>query len=103
MDHSFTEEEAKLYDRQIRLWGIDAQKRFGEQNKCSKKPRMKGSNILLIGFRGLNSEICKNLVLAGVKSITILENAITSSSDLGSHIFLTSESVGKNVTTHYLR
>ena len=23
-----TEDEAKLYDRQIRLWGLDAQKRF---------------------------------------------------------------------------
>ena len=28
VDHAITEDEAALYDRQIRLWGIDAQKRL---------------------------------------------------------------------------
>lgn len=27
-DGAITEDEAALYDRQIRLWGLDAQKRF---------------------------------------------------------------------------
>lgn len=27
-DHFISEEEAAQYDRQIRLWGLDAQKRF---------------------------------------------------------------------------
>ena len=26
---NITEDEAALYDRQIRLWGLDAQKRWG--------------------------------------------------------------------------
>ncbi len=27
VDQAITEDEAALYDRQIRLWGVDAQKR----------------------------------------------------------------------------
>ena len=27
-EQTITEDEAALYDRQIRLWGLDAQKRF---------------------------------------------------------------------------
>ncbi len=28
MSSGLSEDEAKLYDRQIRLWGVDAQKKF---------------------------------------------------------------------------
>ncbi len=28
-EQKLTEDEAKLYDRQIRLWGVDGQQRFG--------------------------------------------------------------------------
>ena len=41
--------EAQIYDRQIRLWGMEAQK------------RMKNACILICGFRSLSAEICKNL------------------------------------------
>lgn len=40
-DNIISEEEAAQYDRQIRLWGLDAQKRFVDnsltyiKNKCS--------------------------------------------------------------------
>ncbi|VEL14374.1 unnamed protein product, partial [Protopolystoma xenopodis] len=58
-----TEEEAALYDRQIRLWGLDA------QNK------LKGSRILILGMSGLAAEISKNIVLAGVSCLTIRSQA----------------------------
>jgi len=58
-----TEAEAALYDRQIRLWGLDAQK------------RLRGASVLLIGLGGVGAEIAKNIILSGVKAITLLDNA----------------------------
>jgi ubiquitin-like 1-activating enzyme E1 A len=78
-------DEAKLYDRQIRLWGVEAQK------------RMKGARILICGFRSLSAEICKNLVLAGF-SVVVQDSACVLPEDLGSHIFLNSDSIGLNVS-----
>ena len=46
--------EADIYDRQIRLWGADAQK------------KMQSSTVLYINVTGVSSEIIKNLVLAGI-------------------------------------
>uniref|UniRef100_A0A667XG83 SUMO1 activating enzyme subunit 1 n=1 Tax=Myripristis murdjan TaxID=586833 RepID=A0A667XG83_9TELE len=57
-----SEEEAAQYDRQIRLWGLDAQK------------RLRGSRVLLVGLGGLGAEVAKNLILAGVKGLTLLDH-----------------------------
>ena len=43
-----------VYDRQIRLWGHEAQN------------RIQNSKVLVCGITGLSAEVCKNLVLAGV-------------------------------------
>ncbi|XP_037124399.1 SUMO-activating enzyme subunit 1 [Syngnathus acus] len=61
-DPIITEEEAAQYDRQIRLWGLDAQK------------RLRGSRVLLAGLGGLGAEVAKNLILAGVKGLTLLDH-----------------------------
>ncbi|KAK1785943.1 hypothetical protein P4O66_017700, partial [Electrophorus voltai] len=61
-DNVITEEEAAQYDRQIRLWGLEAQK------------RLRGSRVLLVGLRGLGAEVAKNLILAGVKGLTLLDH-----------------------------
>ena len=58
---------------------------------------MRNTRVLLIGLKGLISEVCKNLVLAGVHSVTILEHEKTSATDLSSHLFLSEEDIGKNV------
>ncbi|EPY76729.1 SUMO-activating enzyme subunit 1 [Camelus ferus] len=57
-----SEEEAAQYDRQIRLWGLEAQK------------RLRASRVLLVGMKGLGAEIAKNLILAGVKGLTMLDH-----------------------------
>ena len=62
---------------------------------------MRESRILLVGLKGLHSEVCKNLVLAGVNSVTILENETVSAADLGAHLFLTEDALGKNVLHFY--
>ncbi|PIN13395.1 SMT3/SUMO-activating complex, AOS1/RAD31 component [Handroanthus impetiginosus] len=54
-----TEQETALYDRQIRVWGADAQRRLSK------------SHILVSGLKGTVIEFCKNIVLAGVGSLTL--------------------------------
>lgn len=90
-------DDIALYDRQIRLWGIAAQE------------KIQNAHILLITMRGLANEIAKNLVLAGVGSITLLDGSTVSEVDLGCQ-FLLSEGgeslVGQNraeASSHALR
>ncbi|CAG8668044.1 5575_t:CDS:2, partial [Acaulospora colombiana] len=45
---------------------------------------------------GLSNEICKNLVLAGVGAITIIDHNTIIEEDLGAQFFATAEDVGKN-------
>jgi len=52
-----------VYDRQIRLWGADAQK------------RMSNARVLYINLTGVTCEIMKNLVLAGVAAVVCDDRA----------------------------
>lgn len=58
---ALTGEEEALYDRQIRLWGVEAQRRLA------------ASNVLLIGDArsALLQEIAKNVLLAGIARLVI--------------------------------
>jgi len=75
-----TDEEATLYDRQIRLWGADAQL------------KLRQTRLLLINVNSLSIEVCKNLCLAGVASITILDNTRVTSNDVEQTLTLTMSS-----------
>ncbi|KAI0166340.1 hypothetical protein GGR57DRAFT_446393 [Xylariaceae sp. FL1272] len=77
-------DEIALYDRQIRLWGMQAQQ------------KIQAANVLLITMRALGNEIAKNLVLAGIGSLTILDDQIVTAADLGAQFFLTEDNVGQN-------
>lgn len=68
-----------MYDRQIRLWGMKAQE------------NIRNANILLITMRSLANEVAKNLVLAGIGSLTIVDHAIVTEADLGAQFFLSAE------------
>ncbi|KAL2825587.1 hypothetical protein BDW59DRAFT_146023 [Aspergillus cavernicola] len=83
-DQSISAEEIALYDRQIRLWGFKAQE------------KLRSANILLITFKALANEVAKNLVLAGIGSLTIIDDAIVTEEDLGAQFFLTQDSLGHN-------
>ncbi|KAF5681083.1 ubiquitin-like 1-activating enzyme e1 a [Fusarium heterosporum] len=69
-------DEVALYDRQIRLWGMAAQ------------AKIQSANILLITIKALANEIAKNLVLAGVGSLTLLDSATVTEADRGAQFFL---------------
>ncbi|ATY67110.1 SUMO activating enzyme [Cordyceps militaris] len=68
-------DEIALYDRQIRLWGMAAQ------------AKIQNASVLLITMRALANEVAKNLVLAGVGSVTILDSATVTDADLGAQFF----------------
>ncbi|KAL8643249.1 MAG: hypothetical protein Q9228_000143 [Teloschistes exilis] len=84
---SISADEIALYDRQIRLWGVQAQE------------RLRSANILLIGMKALANEIAKNLVLAGIGSLTILDDQVITEEDLGSQFFISELHVGINRAT----
>lgn len=70
-----TQDEAELYDRQIRLWGVNAQGRIRE------------SKVLMLGFNGVASEVAKILVLAGIDTLTIVDDQPLQENDLESNLF----------------
>ncbi|QPH12654.1 hypothetical protein C2857_004915 [Epichloe festucae Fl1] len=90
-------DDVALYDRQIRLWGMAAQQ------------KIQNAHILLVTMRGLAHEVAKNLVLAGVGSVTLLDGSPVAEADLGCQFFLSEggESlVGQNraeAASHALR
>ncbi|KAI5854602.1 hypothetical protein BZA05DRAFT_392030 [Tricharina praecox] len=77
-------DEVALYDRQIRLWGMEAQE------------RMRNANVLIITMRALANEVAKNLVLAGIGSLTVLDSEDVVEDDLGAQFFVSEEHVGIN-------
>lgn len=79
-----TDEEAALYDRQIRLWGVEAQQ------------RLRKARILLVGLAGLGNEICKNILLAGIQHLTMLDDATMTEDDTLMQFLSPQENVGKN-------
>ncbi|KAK3094094.1 hypothetical protein FSP39_024077 [Pinctada imbricata] len=81
---SITEDEAALYDRQIRLWGLDAQR------------RLRAARVLLVGLRGLGAEIAKNIVLSGIKSLALLDHTMVTEEDACSQFLIPRADIGKN-------
>lgn len=76
--------DESLYSRQLYVLGHDAMR------------RMAHSNVLISGMKGLGVEIAKNVVLGGVKSVTIHDQECAEWADLSSQFFLREEDIGKN-------
>lgn len=75
--------EIALYDRQIRLWGVAAQE------------RLRGSRTLLVSLPALADEVVKNLVLAGVGSLTLLDDALVTVDDFAARFLLRPADIGQ--------
>ncbi|XP_067302479.1 ubiquitin-like modifier-activating enzyme 1 isoform X2 [Pseudorasbora parva] len=73
-----------LYSRQLYVLGHEAMK------------RMQSSNVLISGLRGLGVEIAKNVILGGVKSVTLHDQGVAEWKDLSSQFYLREEDLGKN-------
>jgi molybdopterin/thiamine biosynthesis adenylyltransferase len=59
--------------------------------------RLRTAKILLITVKSLGNEIAKNLVLAGIGSLTIIDHAVVSEEDLGAQFFVSQDHLGQNV------
>ena len=78
---ALSEKEAEVYDRQIRLWGVEAQR------------RMRSARVLVIGMGALGAEVVKNLTLAGI-NVAMHDEHVVSGADL-CHFFLSEGDVGQ--------
>ncbi|GLT29135.1 hypothetical protein SLA2020_040210 [Shorea laevis] len=78
-EEQLTEQETALYDRQIRVWGADAQRRLSK------------SHILVHGMKGTVAEFCKNIVLAGVGSVTLVDDRMVTEEALSANFLIPPE------------
>lgn len=73
-----------LYSRQLYVLGHDAMR------------RMATSDVLISGLGGLGVEIAKNIILGGVKSVTLHDEISCTIKDLSTQFYLTEADIGKN-------
>jgi amyloid beta precursor protein binding protein 1 len=71
------------YDRQLRLWGAEGQRRLG------------GAHVLLLGAGATGAETLKNLVLPGVQRVTVLDGQRVTRADASNSFFVTADAVGR--------
>lgn len=73
-----------LYSRQLYVLGHEAMR------------RMASSSVLVSGIGGLGVEIAKNVILAGVKNVTLHDQKNCTLADLSSQFYLTESTIGQN-------
>ncbi|KAK2090731.1 E1 ubiquitin-activating protein [Saguinus oedipus] len=73
-----------LYSRQLYVLGHEAMK------------YLQTSSVLVSGLQGLGVEIAKNIILGGVKAVTLHDQGTAQWADLSSQFYLREEDIGKN-------
>ncbi|KAG6697752.1 hypothetical protein I3842_09G217300 [Carya illinoinensis] len=73
-----------LHSRQLAVYGRETMR------------RLFASNVLISGMQGLGAEIAKNLVLAGVKSVTLHDEGAVELWDLSGNFIFSEDDVRKN-------
>lgn len=76
--------DESLYSRQLFVLGKEAME------------RMANSSVLICGVKGLGMEIAKNVILSGVKSVTLQDTEAVEVADLGTQFFLRDSDIGTN-------
>ncbi len=85
-----SEADARLYDRQIRLWGAASQQKIF------------GARVLVTGLTAVAAEVVKNLVLAGVGHLALRDDAVVSEEEASSNFLLSAADVGRNRAVSFL-
>ncbi|CAH2244601.1 ubiquitin-like modifier-activating enzyme 1 [Pararge aegeria] len=76
--------DESLYSRQLYVLGHDAMR------------RMANSDVLISGLGGLGVEVAKNVILGGVKSVTLHDYRNCTIADLSSQFYLSEATIGQN-------
>ncbi|KAJ9455430.1 Ubiquitin-like modifier-activating enzyme 1 [Diplonema papillatum] len=76
--------DEQLYSRQAYAIGADAQVRLGR------------TDVMVCGMTGLGLELAKNIILTGVRSVTLVDSEPVSFADLSSGFYFTKDDVGVN-------
>ncbi|XP_034297189.1 ubiquitin-like modifier-activating enzyme 7 isoform X1 [Pantherophis guttatus] len=76
--------DEELYSRQLYVLGHEAMRKTAT------------ATVLVSGMKGLGVEIAKNVILAGVKSVTLHDQDDAQWSDLSSQFYLSENDLGKN-------
>ncbi|XP_032067947.1 ubiquitin-like modifier-activating enzyme 7 isoform X2 [Thamnophis elegans] len=76
--------DQELYSRQLYVLGFEAMQ------------KMATATVLVSGMTGLGVEIAKNVILAGVKSVTLHDQDDAQWNDLSSQFYLSENDVGQN-------
>ncbi|KAJ2547194.1 E1 ubiquitin-activating protein aos1 [Coemansia sp. RSA 1933] len=78
-----SKDEVALYDRQIRLWGVEAQTRLCRASVC------------VIGVNTATLELSKNLVLSGMGHIGLCDPRAIDITDLETQYYFSADDMGK--------
>ena len=63
---------------------------------------MRNATILVVRLKGIATETLKNIVLAGVGKVIVIDGENVSEEDLGAGFFFRDEDVGKKVNRNYV-
>jgi len=71
---------------------------YSQKNVLGQEAMLKlgTSNILICGLGGLGVEVAENVILSGVRSVTLWDTVACQWSHLPSQLYLTEEDIGKN-------
>ncbi|KAI8136894.1 putative NEDD8-activating enzyme E1 regulatory subunit [Fennellomyces sp. T-0311] len=76
--------KTQKYDRQLRLWAATGQ------------TALENAKICLLNATSTGCEILKNLVLPGIGSVTVVDDAIVNDTDIRTNFFLDPSSIGSS-------
>ncbi|KAK2964183.1 putative NEDD8-activating enzyme E1 regulatory subunit [Blattamonas nauphoetae] len=79
--------KSTVYDRQVRVWGANAQSLF------------ENSHICLVNASASGTEALKSLILTGVGAFTVVDGAVVTEADLGKNFFVEEADLGKSRAT----
>jgi len=76
--------DQNLYSRQLYVLGEDAMK------------KITSTSVMISGMGGVGVEIAKNIILAGIKNVTIHDTRNVAMGDIAAQFYLNEELIGKN-------
>nr|CAI9690160.1 unnamed protein product [Rangifer tarandus platyrhynchus] len=89
-----SESQEKLSTTSVAIAILSQRLRYVLGHEAMK--HLQASSVLVSGLRGLGVEIAKNIILGGVKAVTLHDEGTAQWADLSSQFYLREEDIGKN-------